>query len=246
MNERFPQLFWGLVAVTVGLVAIGWFTYAGIRAAKRGNDTIAVTGSARRTVCSDYVTWSGSYYANETTIQRGHEVLAHHEKRIRDFLHSRHVPDSLIKFSGIRIRDMYDRKRTVSGEMEEKFIGYQLTQSFDVHSTELDSIDAIARDITHLAAEGLPVNSQSPQFYYTKLAEMRIQMLGEATADARLRAERIAESGGGKVGAIRNARMGVFQITAPNSREVHDYGIYDTSTIEKDITAVVKVSFAVQ
>lgn len=246
MNERFPQLFWGLAVVTVGLVAVGWFTYAGIRAAKRGNDTITVTGSARRTVRSDYVTWSGSYYANEMTIQRGYEVLTHHAKRIRDFLNSRHVPDSLIKFSGISKRDMFERRQSIKGEIKKEFIGYQLTQRFDVHSTELDSIDVIARDITHLAAEGLPVKSESPQFYYTKLAEMRIQMLGEATADARLRAERIAQSGGGKIGAIRNARMGVFQITAPNSREVRDYGIYDTSTIEKDITAVVKVTFAVQ
>ncbi|MBM3324891.1 MAG: SIMPL domain-containing protein, partial [Calditrichaeota bacterium] len=219
---------------------------AGIRAAKRGNDTITVTGSARRTVCSDYVTWSGSYYANEMTIQRGYEVLTHHAKRVRDFLSSRHVPDSLIQFSGISTRDMFERKRVGREEIKEEFIGYQLTQHFDVHSTELDSIDAIARDITHLAAEGLPVKSEPPQFYYTKVAEMRVQMLGEATKDARLRAEQIAQSGGGKIGAIRNARMGVFQITAPNSREVRDYGIYDTSTIEKDITAVVTVTFAVE
>ncbi len=246
MNERFPQLFWGLVVVTAGLIAVGWFTYAGIRAAKRGNDIITVTGSARRTVRSDYVTWSGSYFVNEMTMQRGYEVLTRHAERIHDFLHSRHVPDSLIKFSGIGTRDMIERRQNIKGEIKEEFIGYQLTQHFDVHSIELDSIDAIARDITHLAAEGLQVKSEAPQFYYTKLAEMRVQMLGEATMDARLRAERIAESGGGKIGTIRNARMGVFQITAPNSREVRDYGIYDTSTIEKDITAVVTVTFAVQ
>lgn len=246
MNERFPQLFWGLVAVMVGLVAIGWFTYSGIRAAKRGNDTITVTGSARRTVRSDYVTWSGSHFVNEKTLKRGYEVLTRRTKRLRDFLNSRHVPDSLITFSGIRTNEMSDRRQNRKGEFTKEFIGYKLTQHFDVHSTELDSIDAIARDITHLVAEGLNVKSNSPQFYYTKLAEMRIQMLGEATVDARLRAERIAQSGGGKIGAIRNARMGVFQITAPNSREVRDYGIYNTSTIEKDITAVVKVTFAVQ
>jgi hypothetical protein len=246
MNERFPQLFWGLVAVTVGLVAVGWFTYSGIRVAKRGSDIITVTGSARRTVRSDYATWSGSYYANEMTIQRGYEVLTRDAQSVRDFLHSRHVPDSLIKFSGISTREMFDRRENIKGEIKEEFIGYQLTQRFDVHGTEMDSMDVIARDITDLAMQGLLVKSESPQFYFTKLAEMRVEMLGEATMDARLRAERIARSGGGKIGAIRNARMGVFQITAPNSREVRDYGIYDTSTIDKDITAVVTVSFAVE
>jgi hypothetical protein len=36
---------------------------------------------------------------------------------------------------------------------------------------------------------------------------------------------------------------GVFQITSRFSTDVSDYGIYDTSSKEKDITAVVSVSF---
>ncbi|MCX6600794.1 MAG: SIMPL domain-containing protein, partial [bacterium] len=167
-------------------------------------------------------------------------------QRVRDYLHVRRIPDSLIVFSGINSRDMFDRKRSVKGEVEEKFIGYQLTQRFEVHGAMVDSIDVIARDITHLTAEGFPVNSEPPQFFYTKLADMRVELLGEATKDAKLRAEQIAKSAEGNVGAIRNARMGVFQVTAPNSRNVSDYGVYDTSTIEKDVTAVVTVTFAVE
>jgi hypothetical protein len=246
MNERFPQLFWGLAAVAVALVIVGWFTNSAIRAAKRGNDVITVTGSARRTVRSDYVTWSGSYYANEMEMARGYDVLSRHTVRVREFLHARHIPDSLIVFSGINCRDMFDRKRTERGEVEEKFIGYQLTQRFEVHGAMVDSIDQISKDITHLIAEGFPVNSEPPQFFYTKLADMRVELLGEATKDAKLRAVQIASNAQGKVGAIRNARMGVFQVTAPNSRNVSDYGIYDTSTIEKDVTAVVTVTFAVE
>jgi hypothetical protein len=39
--------------------------------------------------------------------------------------------------------------------------------------------------------------------------------------------------------------MGVLQITAAYSTEVSDMGISDTSSIDKDMTAVVNVSFAV-
>jgi uncharacterized protein len=246
MNERFPQLFLGLAVVAVALVIVGWFTNSAIRAAKRGNDVITVTGSARRTVRSDYVTWSGSYYANEMEMAKGYEVLTRHAVRVREYLHARRIPDSLIVFSGINSRDMFDQRRSASGEYEQKFIGYQLTQRFEVHGAMVDSIDKIAKDITHLTAEGFPVNSEPPQFIYTKLADMRVELLGEATKDAKLRAEQIAKNAEGKVGAVRNARMGVFQVTAPNSRNVSDYGIYDTSTIEKDVTAVVTVTFAVE
>ena len=49
---------------------------------------------------------------------------------------------------------------------------------------------------------------------------------------------------GGHLGKLRSVDVGVFQVTSPNSTEVTDYGVYDTSTVDKDVTAVVNVSFA--
>ena len=57
--------------------------------------------------------------------------------------------------------------------------------------------------------------------------------------------QKIAQSTGNSIGSVRSAKMGVLQITAADSTDVSDYGVYDTSTIEKDMTAVVNVSFAV-
>ncbi|HEY0050262.1 MAG TPA: SIMPL domain-containing protein, partial [Pyrinomonadaceae bacterium] len=73
---------------------------------------------------------------------------------------------------------------------------------------------------------------------------MKIEMLGEAAKDAKTRAERIADSTGNQIGAVRSARMGVMQITAADSTEVSDAGISDSTTIDKDVTAVVNISFA--
>ena len=70
-------------------------------------------------------------------------------------------------------------------------------------------------------------------------------MLGEAAKDAKVRAERVASSTGNSIGPVRSAKMGVLQITAADSTDVSDYGVYDTTTIEKDMTAVVNISFAV-
>jgi hypothetical protein len=70
-------------------------------------------------------------------------------------------------------------------------------------------------------------------------------MLAEAAKDAKVRAQQIAQSTGSSIGSIRNARMGVLQITAADSNEVSDSGMNDTSSLEKDITAVVNIGFAV-
>ena len=70
-------------------------------------------------------------------------------------------------------------------------------------------------------------------------------MLAKATKDAKARARAIAREAGAHIGAITNADTGSFQITAPNSTEASDTGSYDTRTIDKDITAVMAVTFRV-
>ena len=71
-------------------------------------------------------------------------------------------------------------------------------------------------------------------------------MLAKATKDARIRAEAIVRETGSELGNVKKVNTGVFQITVPNSTRVSSWGSYDTSTIMKDITAVMGVTFAVK
>jgi hypothetical protein len=106
-------------------------------------------------------------------------------------------------------------------------------------------IATVAREATELINQGILIESSAPRYYYTKIGDLKVEMLGEAAKDAKERAERIASSTGNSIGSVRSAKMGVLQITAADSTDVSDYGVYDTSTVEKDMTAVVNASFAV-
>jgi uncharacterized protein len=109
----------------------------------------------------------------------------------------------------------------------------------------VQKIAGIAREATELINQGILIESSAPKYYYTKIGDLKIEMLGEAAKDAKERAERIASSTGNSIGSVKSAKMGVLQITAADSTDVSDYGVFDTTTIEKDMTAVVNVSFAV-
>ena len=76
-------------------------------------------------------------------------------------------------------------------------------------------------------------------------ADYRPSYNAEAAKDAKVRAEKVAESTGSSIGSVRTARMGVLQITPADSNEVSDSGMNDTSSLEKDITAVVNVGFEI-
>jgi hypothetical protein len=121
-----------------------------------------------------------------------------------------------------------------------------LSQLIEVRSTDVDGITGTSQRVGSLIADGIPVAPQSPEYLYTKLAEIRTTLLEDATKDARQRAEAIVRSTGGSIGAVRDARMGVFQVTPRFSTEVADYGINDVSSIEKDVTAVVRATFSIR
>jgi hypothetical protein len=97
-----------------------------------------------------------------------------------------------------------------------------------------------------LANIDVQIQTVSVDFFYTKLATIRAELLEEAAKNAKDRAQSIAKSTGNKIGDVKDASQGVFQVTQKNSTDVSDYGSYDTQTIEKKVTALVRASFEVK
>ena len=89
------------------------------------------------------------------------------------------------------------------------------------------------------------INSFNLQYLYSKLDDLKLNLIAQATKNAKDRATTMAKVTGNQVGSLLTASSGVFQITAPNSTDVSDYGQYDTSTREKKVTSVVNVTFSI-
>jgi len=121
---------------------------------------------------------------------------------------------------------------------------FKISRRFTVQSADLNRVQALAQNVGTLIQQGVPVSADPVQSLYTRLADVRLKLLADATKDARERAQAIAEASG--MGAVRSARMGVFQITPRNTVQTDDYGSFDTASREKDVTAVVGVTFAVR
>jgi uncharacterized protein len=232
------------VALAIGLVLsaliFGWF----FEKSRKGDEVITVTGSARKRIKSDLVVWSAAVTYQAPTLAEAYRSLAENVPRVKQYLIGKGIPESEITISSITTTTL--RKTDENGQESSDVSGYSLRQELQVRSTDIDKIAQIAREATELINQGILIESNSPQYLYTKLGDLKIEMLGEAAKDAKTRAERIAASTGNSIGTVRSAKMGVMQITAADSTEVSDAGISDTSAIEKDITAVVNIGFAVE
>ncbi len=244
MNERFSQAFWGMVALSLSFIIAAMIISSTAVKVKRAQDAIAVTGSARMQVESDYAVWRGSITANAPTLQRASLDLANYRVRVNEFFKRSSVPDSVITFK--TVYSIAHQEYDENGRFTGRILGHEVSQWFEIRSADIYRIISVADAAQALMREGIPFSSNSPEFFYTQLDEARVSLMAEATKDARRRAQKIAEAAGGHIGPIRQARMGVIQVVAPHSTTVSDYGIYDTSTRKKDVVAVVKVTFSVK
>lgn len=224
-----------IIATTIG----GWFFVKG----KRGDQTITVTGSAKRGIKSDRVVWKSAISYQAPVLADAYRSLSESVPKVKAYLISKGIADNQITISSISSQTLHGR--TSDGAETSEITGYSLRQELEVNSTEVDKIAKIAREATELINQGILIESMPPEYYYTQLGSLKIQMLAEAAKDAKERATQIANSTGDKIGSVRSARMGVLQITPAGSNEVSDSGMNDTTAIDKDITAVVNIGFAV-
>lgn len=242
--DRFPQLFGGLVALSLAIV-IGAFVGAGaIREVKRANDVLTITGSAKRPIRSDYIIWRAAVSSQQPTLPAAYQELKGYTERVQRYLKEKQVPDNEVTVGSIETSAVPET--LPNGTQTGKTLAYRLTQRLEVRSNNVDRVATLSRQATDLINEGIPLESSPPEYLYTQLSQVRVEMIAEATKDAKARAQAIAQSTGNRVGAIRSARTGVFQITPRYSTDVSDSGVYDTSSLEKDITAVVSVSFGME
>lgn len=227
------------LGLIISSMIIGW-SYS---RAKKGDEAITVTGSAKKRITSDLVVWSAGVSAQASSLTDAYKKLSESVPRIKQYLLSKGIPEGQMTVSSIATTQQHGKD--TDGNDTSEITGYSLSQQIEVRSNDVAKIAQIAREATELINQGILIESAAPKYYYTQIGDLKIEMLGEAAKDAKERAERIASSTGNSIGSVRSAKMGVLQITAADSTDVSDYGVYDTSTIEKDMTAVVNVSFAV-
>ena len=239
--EHFPQLFAGLVVLSCSLVISAFVGSEAIREFKQANDVLVVTGSAKRPIRSDYIIVRLAVSSQGPTAQDAYQDLKRQIGQIQAYLKNQQVPDEAITLSAIQ--NYAIPERTVNGRDTGRILSYRLTQRLEIRSDDVERYAQLAQESNELIEEGINIVSEPPEYLYTKLSQLRIEMVAEATKDAKARADAIASSTGNQVGVVRSAKTGVFQITSRNSTDVSDYGIYDTSSLEKDITAVVSVKF---
>jgi len=209
---------------------------------------ISVTGLGTKNFISDFIVWEGSFSAESKDLKSAFATLKNDKKVIIDYFKNKGVNPDNIVFNAISTSKNKKQKYSSTGKyIGMEFLGYRLTQKLSIESNEVSKITRLSREITELLNKGINFYSFPPRYYYTKLANLKIEMISKATEDAHLRAQKIAQNSGGKLGDLRSAKMGIFQITGQNSNEDYSWGgAFNTSSIKKTASITMKLSYKIK
>ncbi|UCC95215.1 MAG: SIMPL domain-containing protein [Candidatus Omnitrophota bacterium] len=234
-----------VVAVIVGFSLV-WVAniISGTVVSIKNKGYVTVKGFAKKAIKSDLGIFSATIVREDENLQVCYKNVTADKKKVKNFLKRFGIRKENIEFYPTQIGERY--KINERGYATDEFINYKLSQTFKVESNNVASIAELSERISELLDDGVKMFVSSPEYVYTKLDDLKVEMIGKATANAKMRADIIAKRGRFRLGSISSVRVGIFQITPLHSTDVSDYGINDTTSIEKEIKSVVEVRYFVK
>ena len=206
---------------------------------------LAVSGLGTKDFTSDLIVWRASFMRNAATLAETNKLIKADNELIRTFLKEKGIDDKDITFTTVQVirnyKNLYNNEGNVSGST---FDGFTISQTVIVESKNLQAVEKMSAEISDVIERGVELTAQEPDYYYTKLKDLKIELLKQATEDAFLRAQTIASNAKSSLGSLKNASMGIFQITGQNSNDDYSWGgSFNTKAKFKTANITVKLEF---
>jgi len=245
----------GMIAMAGALVwsvSIGTSSFKQIKI-KPEKRTIRVTGSAKKRITSDLIQWSASIEAHAPDRTAAYKLLHEERDKAVAFLREQGIAQEEIRPQSTTFQEEFDtveELKLVPGMKEptkiqrQVFKGFVTREVIEVSSKDVARVEKASREITNLLEQGVSISSGNPSYFYTRLGELKVEMLAAAGKDARARADNILKStGGADIKKLISADMGIININPANSTHTSEEGNNDTSALDKDIITIVHASY---
>ena len=255
MNENKSKMSGYIIVALILAIAMVSSCFIGVNGLaefKRKKYDIDIKGYTKQMIVSDLIVWSGFYDIQAPSLKDGYVLLEADKEKVKNYLVNEGFAEDELIFSSVSISE--DRALNEYGGYTNEVIGYILAQTVTISSDEIDRVTELSRSASELLNEGVQFQSYAPEYHYTKLEDLKVSMLAEATLDATKRAELIAVNAGSKLGELTHAKLSSIKVTPLYSvpddyDEWNGYSSHvdnDTVSLEKEVTVSVYCTFEVK
>jgi len=234
----------GAVVVLLAVI-LGTSILAGglVRFKKLEQSQLSVTGYAETMVQADTAEWNLNVRTYDAAKPQAFSRLNSDLAKVKALLMTQGLKPEEVKEGTLTATTRY--KKAYNGYDTADIEGYEMSKVYTVRTNNIAAVQGLTKDMEKLVGEGMDLQADAPQYLFSKLDDLKLELIANASKNAKERASTMTKQTGDSVGTMLNASSGVFQITSPNSTEVSDYGMYDTATVDKKVTSVVNITFSI-
>ena len=231
-------------ALAVGVALAGWFVGDGFVRGRTADRFVSVKGVAERDVVADLALWPLRFSSTDDNLARAQERFDASRKAVVEFLSRHGIEPSRAELQGFEVTDVLANPYRGAGEVTSRYI---ITGTLMVRVDDPGLVQKASQDLGELVQGGVVFSSQGgfsngPTYLFSKLNDLKPEMIAEATASAREGAAQFAKDSGSSLGSIRQASQGVFQIL-PRDRAP---GVTEESQLNKTVRVVTTVEYALE
>ena len=228
------------VILSLGVIISSAIVSNTIESLKKKDDIVSVKGVAEKKVKSDQGMLMITVKANDKDINTALENLKQQTSELVSTLKANDFSDSEIKLENIISEPVYFYNE--NGNPTTRVLSYNVNQIVNITTGKVDKLSPLALKLS----ENLNLSVSDAQYLVTNVEKLKIDLLGEATKNAKLRATELVKYNNRSIGGLKSVNQGVFQITGDNNSETSDAGYYDTYSIEKTVRAVISIEYRVE
>jgi hypothetical protein len=195
--------------LALGLVVGGALIGRSLVAMRASDRTVEVRGLAERDVRADLAVWPLRFVVTGNELAAAEAEIRTADQTIRTFLAQGGLAADSVSVQGFDVQDAFAQIYR-SGPVDFRFV---VTETLLVRSADVERVAALHQRSGELAAAGVALTQESaPAYVFTRLNDVKPEMIAEATRAAREAAQQFATDAATRIGGIRRGSQGLFQI----------------------------------
>ncbi|WP_262694026.1 SIMPL domain-containing protein [Kordiimonas aquimaris] len=232
-------------ALSIGIAFSGWFIGGGVSDASKIERFVSVKGLAEKQVMADRAVWAISYVSASNNLAEAREALKKSQTAGFAFLDKYNIERSDIELQNLRILDQLARTYNT----RDVALRYLLQQTILVRTNNINAVAQASQNVGELLDAGVLLGNiegyngnDGPQYIFTQLNDIKPDMIAEATANARLAAQKFAKDAGADIEGIRRAVQGRFEILPAENA----LGLSEANQIHKKVRVVTTLDYVLE
>ncbi len=240
-----PRPVIGHAVLALGFIVGGWFIGHGFAAGRSADRFVTVKGVSEREVKADLALWPLNLNVTDNDLSGAQATLRQNTVRVLRFLSEYGIDTSSVELQGFRVTDLLAQRYGGDAGYRSRFI---ISQTIMVRSDDPDLILDASQNVGELVEAGVVLSSGEewgpggPTFLFTRLNDLKPEMIAEATASAREAAEQFALDSRSSISGIRRANQGVFVILPRDQAQ----GVAEQNQLFKTVRVVSTIEYLLE